>query len=206
MDDMKRFEQRLRAVSLREPSEATAAQLFGRAALRMRSQRLWRGMTVTLVAAAGLLLMINVLVGEFYAQRIAGLSTPPGMSGRLQTRLIFAENLRARKRFISKSLQPNADDTGDAYAQAPLGGGTEERLCKPFRMKPISIEALRAHKRLLIDALELDSAGGNTKKRNHGKDQSSLHPLGLHNLRAAVESGLRVPGVHHNLVFGLRRW
>jgi len=193
MNSQQGFEQRLRRAPLRQPSAEVESELLWRAERLTRSRRRWRQMTVAVVAAAALLLMVNVVAGQIHARNIATLTGQPTIGEPLRTTLIFAENLRARKQLITNSLEQN--DNGSAQFDT-LGAPAPARrpaVTKPLQMKPITIEALRARNQLINDILELN---GDTairdKEDRHGKHNSSTHSFGLHNPQILPQACMRI--------------
>lgn len=178
----------MRSVALRQPSAGLEGELLGRAKRLTRSRRRWRQMTVAVVAAAVLLVMVNVVAGQIYARDIAALTGQPTTGQRLHTTLVFAEKLRARQQLITNSLEHN----GEASAQADAQSVSPRRpaVAQPLRMKPISIEALRARNRLINEILELNGDAAIPDKENRqGKHNRSALPFSLDARRAFVQAG-----------------
>jgi len=193
MNSQQGFEQRLRRAPLRQPSAEVASELLWRAERLTRSRRRWRQMTVAVVAAAALLLMVNVVAGQIYARNIAALTGQPTIGEPVRTTLIFAENLRARKQLITNSLEQNGDASAQIDAQSVSARARRPTISKPLQMKPITIEALRARKQLINDILELNGDAATDKDR-HGKQNSSVLPFGLHSRHAFVQACRHIPG------------
>ena len=104
-----RFEQYLREVSLRQPSAAVQRKLLRRAKLQMRSTRRWRQMKVALVAAAVLLLVINVVAEGILARNIAAVTGQADIRAPLLTKPISINSLRARRQLIIETLELNGN-------------------------------------------------------------------------------------------------
>jgi negative regulator of sigma E activity len=109
MADHDRIEQRLRQVPLRGPSRGMRDELMQRARLQMASRKRWRQLTALVVAAAVLLIVVNLAVGQMYAQSMAAVTGQPGISETIPVTPICVEAIRARKQLMTTTLELNGN-------------------------------------------------------------------------------------------------
>ncbi len=85
-------------------------ELVQQAKLQMASRKRWRQLTALVVAAAVLLIIVNLAVGQIYAQNMAALTGQPGISEALPVTPICVEAIRARKQLMTTTLELNGND------------------------------------------------------------------------------------------------
>lgn len=80
-----------------------------RARAQMTSRKRWRQLTAIVVAAAVLLIVVNLAVGQIYAQSMIALTGQPGISEALPVTPICVEAIRARKQLMTTTLELNGN-------------------------------------------------------------------------------------------------
>jgi hypothetical protein len=90
-------------------AQATGDELMRRAKLQMASRKRWRQLTTVLVAAAVLLVIVNLAVGQIYAQSVPAMTGQPGISDALPVTPICVEAIRARKQLMTTTLELNGN-------------------------------------------------------------------------------------------------
>ncbi len=103
-----RLERRLRDIPLRQPAPEVKRQLLRRAAGRLRAQRRGHLLRWVFAAAAGLLIVINLVFGQVHSQRIAQLTGRPGIQ-RVIGSVAYAEGLEYREQMLRDILGPNGN-------------------------------------------------------------------------------------------------
>lgn len=184
---MNRFEQRLQCIPLRSPEPVAGEELLSRAHGQLRSQRRCRLASATLVTAASMLLMVNIIVGSIQAQQIADLSSLAEQPPPLQTRPAFIDHIEARTRFITRNLSTGDTEAGDLPEVAPTPVQRPAQMRGPASLPPVTAEQLRARHELIEQLL------GRSGERLYGDPPTGsprsngglhqLHRCGLSNSR-----------------------
>ncbi len=102
------FENQLRRVPLEMPDPEVKQQLLRQALRRARAQRRGQVLRWAFAAAAGLLIVVNVVFGRLHEQRITQITGRPAISRPIPG-VAYADSLEERERLMSEVLGENGN-------------------------------------------------------------------------------------------------
>ena len=106
--ETEQFEKQLRAIPLGTPDSQVRRRLMQRAARAAHRQRRGRTLRWAFAAAAGLLLVINLVFGQIPQQHIARITGRPVYTQRTSG-VAYAEGLAQREHLMSELLGENGN-------------------------------------------------------------------------------------------------
>lgn len=118
MGNESRLEEGLREVRLRRPPTHVRSELLLAAQREARSRRRLRRVTWALVAAAALLLVVNLVAMHVYTTAAASPGEGPYMTPEVTLGPTSYEAIQTRYHAITNAVVPNGDHAGD---HAPRG-------------------------------------------------------------------------------------
>ena len=102
------FENQLRQVPLAMPDPEVKQRLMHRAVRRARTQHRGRALRWAIAAAAGVLIVTNVVFGHLHEQRITQVTGRPAIS-RPMPGAAYADGLKEMERLMSEVLGENGN-------------------------------------------------------------------------------------------------
>lgn len=100
------LESRLRQIPLTQPDPEVKRRLLRQAAGRLRAQRRGRALGWACAAAAGVLIVINLIFGQAHEHRLAALTGRPAVA-QSQAGAAYAQTLSQREQMLQDILGPN---------------------------------------------------------------------------------------------------
>ncbi len=100
------LESRLRQIPLNQPHPEVRRRLLRQAAGRFRAQRCGRALRWAFAAAAGILIVVNLVFGQAHEHRLAALTGRPAVA-QSQAGAAYAQTLLEREQMLQDILGPN---------------------------------------------------------------------------------------------------